>query len=268
MDLTKLKEIELFLFDMDGTIYLDDILIDGALDLINLLREQNKKYVFLTNNSSKNIDAYLDKLNKLGIYSKEENLFTSSQATAMYINDKYKNPKVYCVGTEDLRNELRKYNIEVVEELDYSTQAVVVGFDTELNYEKIKIACELISSGKDYIGTNIDLVCPVSGDKFIPDCGAICNLISTAVDKKPKYIGKPNKDMVDIIANKLNISKDKIAVVGDRLYTDIAIGINANISSICVLTGECKEEDLINSDIRPTFILDSVKEIYNILEYK
>lgn len=266
MNLNKIKEVELFLFDMDGTIYLEDSLIDGSLELINVLREQNKKYVFLTNNSSKNIETYLKKLNNLGIYSEENNLFTSSQATAMYINNVYKNPKVYCVGTNDFRDELRKYNIQVVEELDYSVDAVVVGFDTELNYEKIKIACELIASGKDYIGTNMDLVCPVSGGKFIPDCGAICNLISTAVNKKPKYIGKPNKDMVDIISNKLNISKDKIAVVGDRLYTDIAVGVNANITSICVLTGETKMEDLEKSDISPTYILNSVKEIYNIVK--
>jgi phosphoglycolate/pyridoxal phosphate phosphatase family enzyme len=266
MDLDRLKEIELFLFDMDGTIYLDDILIEGSLELINLLKEQNKSYVFLTNNSSKNIETYLNKLNNLGLDSKENNLFTSSQATAMYIKDTYDNPKVYCVGTKDLRNELRKYKIEVVEELDYSVNAVVVGFDTELNYEKVKIACELISSGKDYIGTNMDLVCPVSGGKFIPDCGSICNLISTAVNKKPKYIGKPNKEMVNIIAKKLNIPKDKIAVVGDRLYTDIAVGVNAGITSICVLTGETKIYDLNNSSILPTFTLESVNDIYNIIK--
>ena len=266
MSLDKIKEIELFLFDMDGTIYLDDILIDGSLELINLLKEQNKNYVFLTNNSSKNIETYLDKLNNLGLASEEHNLFTSSQATAMYIKDIYDNPKVYCVGTKDLRNELRKYEVEVVEELDYSVNAVVVGFDTELNYEKVKIACELISEGKDYIGTNMDLVCPVQGEKFIPDCGAICRMISTAVNKEPKYIGKPNKDMVDIIAKKLNIQNDEIAVVGDRLYTDIAVGINANITSICVLTGETKREDLLKSNINPTYVLESVKDIYNIIK--
>lgn len=266
MDLNKLKEIELFLFDMDGTIYLDDILIDGSLDLINLLIKQNKKYVFLTNNSSKSIETYLKKLNEMKIYSNQDNIFTSSQATAMYINDKYINPKVYCVGTNDLKCELRKYNIEVVEELDYSIDAVVVGFDTELNYEKIKIACELIGAGKDYLGTNMDIVCPVSGGKFIPDCGAICNLISTAVNKRPKYMGKPNKEMVNIISKKLGISNEKIAVVGDRLYTDIAVGVNANITSICVLTGETKVNDIEKSDIEPTFVFDSIKNIYEIIK--
>ena len=262
MNLDNIKDIELFLFDMDGTIYLEDTLIEGALDLINELRKQNKKYVFLTNNSSKNVETYLSKLNKLGIYAEDKNLFTSSQATAMYIKEMCKEPCVYCVGTNDFREELRKSNISVVEELNYSVDAVVVGFDTELNYDKIKIACELISSGKPFIATNMDLVCPVKNGKFIPDCGAICNMISTAVGVKPKYIGKPNSDMVDIISAKMKISKEKIAVVGDRLYTDIAVGVNAGIMSICVLTGETTEEDILGSDIKPSITLNSVKDIY------
>lgn len=262
MNLNSLKDKELFLFDMDGTIYLDDILIDGALDLLSYLRAKNKKYVFLTNNSSKNVNTYLKKLKGLNIYAKEENIFTSAQATAIYINNTYNNPKVYCVGTKDFIEELRRYEIEVVENIDYQVDCVVVGFDTELNYKKITIACELISSGKDFIATNIDLVCPVKGGKFIPDCGAICNLIKAAVNIEPKYIGKPNKDMIDIISKKLDIDKDKIVVVGDRLYTDIAIGVNSGIDSICVLTGETNREDLEISNIIPTYTFESVKEIY------
>ena len=120
----------------------------------------------------------------------------------------------------------------------------------------------MISSGKPFIATNMDLVCPVKNGKFIPDCGAICNMISTAVGVKPKYIGKPNSDMVDIISAKMKISKEKIAVVGDRLYTDIAVGVNAGIMSICVLTGETTEEDILGSDIKPSITLNSVKDIY------
>lgn len=261
MKINKMRDIDLFLFDMDGTIYLEDTLIDGAKELIEELRNQNKKYIFLTNNSSKSVDEYLCKLDKIGIYAEKENIFTSSQATSMYINEVYNNPKVYCVGTKNFVRELRENGIEVREEIDYSIDAVVVGFDTELNYEKIRIACELISSGKPFIGTNMDLVCPVKNGKFIPDCGAICNMISTAVGIKPKYIGKPNRNMVEIVSNKMKIEKHKIAVVGDRLYTDIALGINSNILSICVLTGETKEEDILKSEIKPSITVESVKDI-------
>lgn len=266
MDKNRLKEIELFLFDMDGTIYLEDKLIEGSLELLELIKTQKKEYVFLTNNSSKNINTYLEKLKNMGIEAKEKNMFTSSQATAMYLLENYKRPRVYCVGTEDFRKELERYDIIVKNKLDYDIDCVVVGFDTELNYEKIKIACELISSGKDFIGTNMDLVCPVKDGKFIPDCGAICNLIKTAVNIDPKYIGKPNKEMVEIISHTMNIDKDKIVVVGDRLYTDIAIGLNSGIDSICVLTGETTKEDIENSDIKPTYIFDSVKNIYDIIK--
>lgn len=266
MNKNGLREIELFLFDMDGTIYLEDKLIEGSLELLELLKTQNKEYVFLTNNSSKSVKTYLKKLTNMGIVAVEKNMFTSSQATAMYLLENYKKPKVYCVGTEDFKKELEAYDIIVRTTLDYDIDCVVVGFDTELNYEKIKIACELISSGKDFIATNMDLVCPVKGGKFIPDCGAICNLITTAVNIEPKYIGKPNKDMVEIISNIMNIDKDKIAVVGDRLYTDIAIGINSGIKSICVLTGETNKDDIESSDIKPTYIFNSVKDIYNIIK--
>ena len=268
MKFDTLKEKEIFLFDMDGTIYVENQLIDGALELLNTLKDNNKKYIFLTNNSSKNVTTYLEKLRVLNITASVENMFTSSQATALYLKDSFKNPRVYCVGTNDFRQELKEYGIEVVNEdhIDYNVDCVVVGFDTELNYKKITVACELISSGKPFIATNMDLVCPVKGGKFIPDCGAICNMIKEAVGVEPKYIGKPNKDMVEIISTKFNISKDKMVVIGDRLYTDIAIGVNADIDSICVLTGETKVSDIEISEIKPTFVMESVKDILDIIK--
>ena len=267
MNIDILREKEIFLFDMDGTIYVEDQLIDGSLELLDKLRDNNKKYIFLTNNSSKNVKTYLEKLRVLNINASVENIFTSSQATAIYLKDRFKNPKVYCVGTKDFREELKEYEIEVSDEdyIDYSVDCVVVGFDTELNYKKVTIACELISSGKPFIATNMDLVCPIKNKKFIPDCGAICNMIKEAVGVEPQYIGKPNKNMIEIISTKFNINKDKMVVVGDRLYTDIAIGVNANIDSICVLTGETKISDIESSDIKPTFVMQSVKDILNIL---
>ena len=141
MNKNGLREIELFLFDMDGTIYLEDKLIEGSLELLELLKTQNKEYVFLTNNSSKSVKTYLKKLTNMGIVAVEKNMFTSSQATAMYLLENYKKPKVYCVGTEDFKKELEAYDIIVRTTLDYDIDCVVVGFDTELNYEKIKIAC-------------------------------------------------------------------------------------------------------------------------------
>ena len=260
----ELKKKKLFFLDMDGTVYIENELIPGAKEFLDSLLRQNKRYVFLTNNSSKGTKEYLKKLNSLGITADESNIFTSGMATALYIIEKDLSKDIYVVGTRSFKEQLRKYDLNVVENIDCA-KLVVVGFDTELNYEKITNACELISRETDFIATNPDLVCPVADGKFIPDCGAICNMIELATNKKPIYIGKPRKEMVDVIARKEGVDLSDVAIVGDRLYTDIACGINAGITSIAVLTGETTIEELKRTEFKPNFVLESIKELYDII---
>ncbi len=258
-----LKSIKLFMLDMDGTIYNEDDLIPGALDFFHTLQEQGKKYIFMTNNSSKGKISYVEKLTHLGIEAKEEDIASSVNATLMYLNEHKPGAKLYLIGTESLKREMIDEGFDVVptdyrgDDIDY----VLLGFDTELNYEKLRGACYYVSRGYKYIATNCDLKCPVMDNKFIPDCGAIANMIATATDRMPIFLGKPERTIVDAVAKQWNVSIDEIACVGDRLYTDVAVGINAGATSICVLTGEATLDEIEGSKFKPDYCFDSIHEL-------
>lgn len=169
------------------------------------------------------------------------------------------NAKVYCQGTRCFVEELKSAGVDVTEE--EQVDVVAVGFDLELTSEKLKKTCEILSTQDvTYLATNPDLVCSVSFG-FIPDCGSICGMIKNATKKEPVYIGKPEQTMVSIVREKFGAGLDETVVEGDRLYTDIATGLNAGVTSICVLTGEATVDDIINGSIKPTYTFQGVSEI-------
>jgi len=256
----KLKDKRLFLFDMDGTIYEEGHLFDGTLQLLEYIHMIGGEYVFITNNSSKSVEDYISKLYNMGIPVTKNNFFTSSQATALYLLNNYKGKKVFCMGTNSLIKELLTYEIDVTDYKTDKIDVIVVGFDTELTSQKIYDTCELLNKGIPFIATNPDRACPVSFG-FIPDCGAICEMLYFATNRRPIYIGKPDAIMVDYVVSNSKFTKEQSVVIGDRLYTDIATGVNAGVSTICVLTGEAKLGELKNSEVQPEFVFKSVKEI-------
>ena len=257
VDLTTKK---LWLFDMDGTIYEEETLFDGTLDLLQRIIDRGGRYVFITNNSSKSVIDYVKKVNRIGILADTNNFFTSAQATILWLDKNMPGTKVYCQGTISLVNELKAAGIDVTENVE-SVDVVLVGFDLELTTEKLRKTCEILTKQDViFLATNPDLVCPVSFG-FIPDCGSICGMIANATKKAPTYIGKPEPTMVNIVREKYMISAEETVVVGDRLYTDIATGLNAGVTSICVLTGEATVEDIETGDIKPTFTFRNVREI-------
>lgn len=259
-DASELKAKKLWLFDLDGTIYEEDQLFDGTLDLLKKIVADGGQYVFITNNSSKSVIDYIAKVNRLGIPADKDNFFTSAQATILYLKHNHFGEKVYCQGTKSFVEELRIAGIDVTEEVE-TVDVVLIGFDTELTTAKLHNTCEILSKQQViYLATNPDLVCPVSFG-FIPDCGSICEMIKNATGKEPQYIGKPKPTMVDIVREKFNISTNETVVVGDRLYTDIATGLNAGVTTVCVLTGEATIEEIECGDIKPTLTFSSVKEI-------
>lgn len=261
--MTDLKDIKLFMLDMDGTIYNEDTLIPGALDFFHTLQRQGKKYIFMTNNSSKGKLTYVEKLTRLGIDATTENIASSVNATVMYLNEHKPGAKLYVIGTESLVRELKDENFIVVptdyreKDIDY----VLLGFDTELNYEKVRGACYYISRGYKYIATNCDLKCPIGDDKYIPDCGAIAKLLELATNRTPLFLGKPDRTIVDSVSQHWNVPISQIACVGDRLYTDIAVGINAGATSICLFTGEAKMSDITTTKFKADYYFDSIKEL-------
>lgn len=263
-DASELKNKKLWLFDMDGTIYEEERLFDGTLELLKKIVDGGGRYVFITNNSSKSVTDYLKKVQRLGIPADESNFFTSAQATVLWLNEQKPGAKVYCQGTKSLVDELKNSGIDVTEEVE-PVDVVLVGFDLELTTAKLRNTCEILSTQNiTYLATNPDLVCPVAFG-FIPDCGSICGMIKNATGKEPKYIGKPEPTMVDIVREKYGVKRDATVVVGDRLYTDIATGLNAGVTAVCVLTGEATVDGIESEKIRPTLTFESVKEISEVI---
>jgi HAD superfamily hydrolase (TIGR01457 family) len=250
---------------MDGTIYLGDELIDGSKRFLETIKEKGKRYIFLTNNSSKNKKTYVDKLNKLGIQASEEEVFTSGEATTMYLKKAKAGAKVYLLGTKALEEEFERAGFVLEKERHKKIDYVVLGFDTSLTYEKLWAACEYISEGVEYIATHPDFNCPLANDKFMPDAGSMAAFIEASTGKTPIVIGKPNKEVIESIASKYGLNREDMVIVGDRLYTDIKTGANAGIASILVYSGETNEEDYRNSEIRADYVFNSVKDIIKLL---
>jgi NagD protein len=261
-----INEVETFLLDMDGTVYLGNELIDGSKEFIELMKEQNKKCIFLTNNSSKSKSIYVEKLNKLDIKVTEDDIFTSGEATTIYVNSLKPKAKIFLLGTKALEDEFISSGFELIKERDQEIDYVVLGFDTTLTYEKLWIACDYIREGVGYIATHPDFNCPLADGKFMPDAGAMIEFIYASTNKRPYVVGKPNSFIIESICKKYNLAKESLAMVGDRLYTDIKTGVNANITSVLVYSGETTVKDYLESDIKAGFTYPSLKEMKEELE--
>lgn len=256
-----LKEKKLYLLDMDGTIYNENEIFEGTLDFLDEIERRGGKYIFITNNSSKSVNDYVEKVTNMGIRADRESFYTSSQATAMYLREHYPGQTVYCMGTQSLVDELTEEGIQTVTHVDDRATVVLIGFDTENTSEKIRNTCIMLGRDVAYLATNPDLVCPVSFG-YIPDCGSMSIMLKNATGKEPFFIGKPEPIMVNCVLKKLGMKAEEAVVIGDRLYTDIKTGVKAGVDTICVLSGEATMEDIENGDVNPTYIFDSVKEIY------
>ncbi len=258
----EMNEKKLFLLDIDGTIGFDSTLFDGAMNFFEIVKKRKGKYVFITNNSTKSISDYVEKFQKMGVDVDKTNFVTSSYATALYLKQRYGEQKLFVVGTSSFLKELKSFGLHITEEKEEDIVAVVVGFDNELTYHKVQMACELLQTRElDYIATNPDLVCPV-GFGYVPDCGAICDFLEKAIKRTPLYVGKPNPIIVDMCLETNSFSREQTVVIGDRLYTDIACGLNAKVDTLLVFTGEAKKEDLKDTEFRPTYYCNSIRDIY------
>lgn len=256
MNLEELKNIKLFLFDMDGTLYLGDRLYDFTKELLSTIKKQGKRYLFMTNNSSKSVEDYIKKLAKLGIEAEYSDFITSSQATAMYLKDTCPDDNLYVCGTESLKQELRNSGFTVTEDLD-EVDCIVMGNDTELTFKKLDDVSRLLSTREvRYIATNPDYVCPTEYGS-VPDCGSVCDMIFNATGKRPLFIGKPEPAMPKIAMKMTGFKPTETAVVGDRIYTDIKSGINAGCVTVLVLSGETTLEILQESADKPDYCLES-----------
>ena len=250
-------KINLFVLDMDGTFYLGENRIDGALEFIQRVRETGREFVFFTNNSSKNGAMYVEKLRRMGYAATEKDIMTSGDVTVEYLKTNYPGRKVYLAGTPALEELFETSGICLVQE---KPDVVVVGFDMTLTYEKLERICTYIREGAVFLATHKDINCPTENG-FIPDCGAMCAAVSLSTGVQPKYLGKPCKETVDMVLQKTGYKKDEIAFVGDRIYTDVATGVNNGAVGILVLSGETQAEDIERSDVKPDAVFGSLKDM-------
>lgn len=253
-----LQGVKLFVLDMDGTVYLSDRLIEGSLDFINeVAASGDRDFIFFTNNASRVPSVYVEKLHKLGLDVDESKILTAGDVCAEYIKVNYPGARVYLNGTPLLEENWRAKGIQLVEE---DPDVAVQSFDTTLTYHKLERICTFVRNGVPFIATHMDTNCPTA-DGFIPDCGAMCSLITDSTGVKPRFLGKPWKETVDMISEITGYKPEEMAFVGDRIYTDVACGVNNGAKGFLVLTGEADMQTVAESDVKPTCIYESLNEM-------
>lgn len=262
----RIARIKCFLFDMDGTINLGDELIPGMEGFFERLAAAGRKYYLLTNNSSRDHEHYVRKMNALGVPVTREEILISSDALVNWLRQNKNDARLFVLGTPQLQRTLADAGFVLADSLAEACDYVIIGFDQTLSYERLSIACRLIDRGVPFLATHPDVRCPIEGGEFIPDTGALLALIKAATGKEPQLIlGKPYRHMVDLVLARTGFAKEEIAMVGDRLATDIAFGLDNGILSIMVLTGEATLDDVRRGAIKPDIILPHAKEILRYL---
>ena len=260
MDKNILKKKKLFLLDMDGTLYLGNQLFPEAVGFLNKIKECGARYCFMTNNSSKGKSAYIEKLGKMGIAACEDDFVTSVNVTSEYLLENHANDLIYVCGTKSFVSELAECGLNVTQDFSEHVNCFVIGYDTELTYEKLTHACKLLDKGVPFIATNPDWVCPTESG-YLPDCGSFCEMLKRATKRDALFMGKPESYMPLYALKKYGFDKKDAVIVGDRLYTDIKSGKNSGIDTVFVLSGEGKLSDIEEMKIVPDYIFNNVGEI-------
>jgi len=261
-----LSSKNLFIFDMDGTIYLGGNPFPFAIDFIKKLRANGRRVLFFTNNASHSPEFYMKKLTKLGFEPSESEILSSGNVTAAFLTRKRAGKTVYLLGTPELWDQFHAEGVDMVCDRDgkpdgRNADIVVTSFDTTLTYEKLTIACDFIRYGAEYLCTHPDFNCPTETG-FIPDSGAIAACVTASTNVAPVYFGKPYPETVEMIAEITGEARENMCIFGDRLYTDIATGKKHGILSVLVLTGETRVADVDAADeaSKPDIMLPSLAE--------
>ena len=257
-----LNDVKLFLLDMDGTFYLGNRIIEGSLDFIRKVQETGRDFLFLTNNSSHNAPFYVERLKRMGLEIDRSRVMTSGEATCEKINELYPGKRCFVLGNEFLLEDFREAGIPVDQE---NPEIVVIGFDTTLDYAKMTAVCDFVRAGLPYIATHPDFNCPTETG-FIPDIGAIMAFIEASTGRRPDLIvGKPHTGIVEAVLRRTGLKVEELAMVGDRLYTDIETGLRSGMLSILVMSGETTEEMLAASNTVPDLKFNRLADMIGLL---
>jgi len=259
----RLSSIRHVALDMDGTIYRGNTLFETTGPFLALLRELGLGYTFLTNNPSKSVTDYLEHLREIGVPATEDQLYTSTQATIEYLQEAYpKIKKLFVLGTPSMCEQFAEAGFELMpDNVQAEPEAVVVGFDSTLTYPRLCRAAWWITQGKPYFATNPDRVCPTDQPTVLVDCGSICAALETATHIAPTAVlGKPDPAMIRGILHRHSLQPANLAMVGDRLYTDIAMARRAGALGVLVLTGETSAAQAAKYSPSPDIVVASLAE--------
>lgn len=262
--ISMLRKLKLFLFDLDGTLYLGERLFPFTPALLREIRGRGGRYLFMTNNSSRSVKDYAARLCWLGIAAQEADFVTSSQAAVYYLNRHCAAATLYVCGTQSLKEELVRAGFGVTEKPE-EAEGILMGFDTELTFQKLRdISYLLCTRDLPYFATNPDFVCPTEFGS-VPDCGSVCEMLYRATGKRPVVLGKPEPIMPQLAMERVGCKPQQTAVIGDRLYTDIRCGICAGVRTVLVMSGETTPEMLESSADKPDVVLQSGAQLLEAL---
>ncbi|PWM52728.1 MAG: HAD family hydrolase [Bacillota bacterium] len=254
---TLLKETDAFLFDLDGTVYLDETPIGDVKGTLARLRAMHKRIVFLTNNSSKTEAEYRQKLTRIGLWGEGDLVYTSAMATAEHVAARFPHKRVYLLATDAVKEEFSR-TVPLVEE---APDVVILAYDTTLTFAKMKRFNEFLAGGAVFLATHPDAVCPTAGVSM-PDVGAFLELFYTSSGRRPDLIvGKPGTAMGEGLERRLGIPRTRMCMTGDRMHTDIRFGNNCGMHTVLVLSGETTEETMKNFPDRPDLVLPDVNAL-------
>lgn len=263
--MTKLRDKRLFLLDMDGTLYIGDRLFDGVPEFLRHVRSMGGRYLFLTNNSSRGVEGYIEKMRRLGIETERSDYLTSVDVTIAALQRERPEKKCYVFGTRSFYSQLRDAGIPVTAQPDPDVDILLCGFDRELTFQKLEDACILLNRGAEFWATNPDWVCPTWYGS-VPDCGSVCRMLTTATGRTPRFLGKPQPDMAVLAMARTGFAPEQTVLLGDRLYTDIACGAAAGIDTVFVLSGEGTEADIEKFGVQPTWVRRDIAALLQELE--
>ena len=253
-----LAPIRCFMLDMDGTFYLGDNLLEGSLSFLEKLRETGRSALFVTNNSSKSGQVYVEKLRRMGVTEPFLQVLTSGQTAGRYCLRTFPGKKAYVLGNDLYKAELQQMGLPMTED---DPNYVLIAYDTTLDYAKMTKVCDFVRAGLPYIATHPDFNCPTETG-FAPDIGAIMAFIEASAGRRPDLIlGKPYSGIVEDALAVTGLDKSQLAMVGDRLYTDIATGVNFGMLSVLVLTGESTHQDVEDGPVKPDLIFERLSDM-------
>lgn len=265
----KLARIKHVALDMDGTIYMGNSLFPFTISFLDKLKGLGISYSFLTNNPSKSLDDYLLKLSGMGIHATEDEMYTTTVATIDYLRANLPTAKrLFLLGTPSMISQFEKAGyISTSDSADDIPDAIIAAFDMSLTYSRLCRAAWWISQGIPYIATNPDRVCPTNERTILVDCGSICQCLEHATGRRPDItLGKPDPNMLIGILRQKHLQPKQIAMVGDRIYTDIKMAQNAHAFGVLVLSGETTRETAAAAPNPPDLTVANIEELGNLLE--